>query len=171
MTNNMPGRIVEKKRHLDGSADHFRCDWVALRRGAAIVLFRHGRGRSAGPFRLPRGSRTYGFFWPRRPYCLYRMLDPRGKLIAHRFDVLEGCRVGQTEVSYLDLLLDIWVAPDGGVQVEDEEDVAAWARAGLLSKAQQRRIARVRDLIVRGQRRIIREAAALLTELGVDASG
>ncbi len=158
----MPQRITEVKRHADGSAHRYECELLALRPQVAIVLFRHWRRRSAGGFHFPRGSRTYGFFWPRRSYSLYRMLGPGDRLIAHRFDVLEECRVSATEISYLDLLLDIWVAPDGTVQVEDEDDVAAWADAGLLSKAQLRRIARTRDLLVRDHRRIVREAACLL---------
>ena len=158
-------RITEVKRHADGSAHRYQCELVALRPHLAIVLFRHWRGRSAGGFRFPRGSSTYGFFWPRRGYSLYRIAGPDGRLIAHRFDVLEDARLSQDEVSYLDLLLDIWVAPDGRVQIEDEDDVAAWAQAGLLSKAQQARIRRTRALLLRSHRRIEGEAARLLREL------
>ncbi len=158
-------KITETKRHLDGSAHRFACELLALRPQFAIVLFRHGRGRSAGGFRFPRGSRTYGFFWRRRSYSLYRMLGPSGRLIAHRLDVLEDVRLSETEVSYLDLSLDIWVDPEGAVTIEDEDEVADHAAHGLLSKAQQRHIARTRKLIVRDHRRIIREAERLLADL------
>jgi len=126
------------------------------------VIFRHRRGRSTGGFHFPRGSRTYGFFWRRRSYSLYRMTGPGGRLIAHRFDVLEDCRISESEVSYVDLVLDIWVAADGAVQVEDEDEVAGHAARGLLSKAQQRRIERTRDLLVRRHAAILREAERLL---------
>ena len=135
-----------------------------MRPAVAIVLFRHWRGRSGGGFHFPRGSRTYGFFWRRRPYSLYRMTGRAGRLIAHRFDVLEGCRISESEISYLDLCLDIWVAPDGAVQVEDEDEVAGYAARGLLSKAQQERIERTRDLLVRRHAVIVREAGRLLEE-------
>jgi protein associated with RNAse G/E len=158
-------KITETKRHLDGSVHRFACELLALRPHLAIVLFRHRRGRSAGGFRFPRGSRTYGFFWRRRSYSLYRMLGPSGRLIAHRFDVLEDVRLSETEVSYLDLFLDIWVAPEGAVTIEDDDEVDDQAARGLLSKAQQRHIACTREHIVRDRGRIIREAERLLAEL------
>ena len=159
--------ITEVKRHADGSEHRYQCELLDLRPHLAIALFRHWRGRSAGGFRLPRGSRTYGFFWKRRPYSLYRMTGPNGRLIAYRFDVVDDIRISEAEVSYLDLLLDIWVAPDGRVQVEDEDDVAAWAGAGLLSKVQRRRIERARALLLRRHATITREAARLLAEAGL----
>ncbi len=157
-----PRRIVENKRHLDGTEHRFECELLSLRPHLAIVLFRHWRGRSAGGFRFPRGSRTYGFFWRRRSYSLYRMLAPNGRLIAHRFDVLEDVCPSKSEISYLDLVLDVWVAPGGAVTVEDEDEVADHARRGLLSRAQRLRIARTRDNIVKHHRRIFREAGRLL---------
>jgi hypothetical protein len=159
-------QITETKRHLDGTSHRFRCELIALRPEVAIVLFRHWRGRSAGGFRFPKGSRTYGFFWRRRAYSLYRMVGPSGRLIAHRFDVLEDVRLSEREVSYLDLLLDVWVAPDGTVTVEDDDEVEEYAARGLLSRAQQRRIARTRELIARDHRRIEREAEELLRVRG-----
>jgi len=65
----------------------------------------------------------------------------------------------------LDLFLDIWVAPNGTIAIEDEDEVADHARRSLLSKAQQRHIARTRERIVRDHRRIIREAERLLADL------
>jgi len=158
-------RITEVKRHIDGSAHRFECELIALRPHVAIVLFRHPRGRSTSGFHFPRGSRTHGFFWRRRAYSLYRMTAPDGRLIAHRFDVVEDACLSEREVSYLDLFLDIWFAPDGTVLVEDEDEVADHARRGLLSKAQRRRIERTRALLLRSHRRIEREAARLLATL------
>ena len=156
-------RITEVKRHLDGSAERFDCELVLRRPHLVVVLFEHRRGRSAGG--IPRGSHTYGFFWRRRPYSLYRMAGPAGRLIAHRFDVVEDVRLGEREVSYLDLLLDVWVAPDGTVRVEDEDQVAEYTRHGLLSRAQRDRITRTRTLLLRRHRTIARQAARLLERL------
>lgn len=154
-------RITEVKRHLDGRVERFACALVLRRPHLTVVRFTHARARSAGGFAIPRGSHTDGFFWARRPYCLYRMWRPDGSHIADRFDVLEDCRIGGREVSYLDLLVDVWVAPDGSVTVEDEDEVTDHLRRGLLSKAQRGRIARTQALLLRGHRRIIREAARL----------
>ena len=158
-------RITEVKRHLDGSVERFDCELVLRRPHLIVVLFEHRRGRSTSGFHIPRGSCTHGFFWRRRPYCVYRMAGPDGRPIADRFDVVEDVRLGEHEVSYLDLLLDVWVAPDGAVRVEDEDEVAEYARRGLLSRAQRDRIRRTRTLLLRRHRAIASEAARLLEGL------
>ena len=158
-------RVIETKRHLDGSADVFECELVQRRPHLVVVRFDHWRGRSAGGFSFPRGSRTHGFFWSRRAYSLYRMTGPDGRPIADRFDVVEDVRLSASEVSYLDLLVDIWVGPDGAVLVEDEDEVAGHLDRGLLSNGQRDRIERTTALLLRRHGAIVREAARLLEEL------
>lgn len=159
-------RITEVKRHLDGRTERFDCYLVLRRPHLAVVCFDHEKQRRAGGYRVPAGSRTYGFFWRRRPYVLYRIAGPDGRLIAHRFDVVENVRLGEGEVSYTDLLLDLWVDPDGQARLEDEDEVEEHARRGLLAPAQRRRIETTRDLLLRRHRVIVREAARLLDESG-----
>lgn len=159
-------RITEVKRHLDGRAERFDCRLVLLRPNLAVVRFDHEKQRQAGGYRIPAGSRTHGFFWRQRPYVLYRIAGPDGRLIAHRFDVVEDVRLGEREVSYTDLLLDLWVDPDGQARLEDEDEVEEHARRGLLASAQRRRIDMTRDLLLRRHRVIVREAARLLDESG-----
>jgi hypothetical protein len=154
--------VIEVKRHLDGRVERFACRLVVRERHVAVLRFDHERRRMAGGFELPAGGRTYGFFWPRRSYVLYRILGPDGALILHRFDVAESVRLSEREVSYLDLLLDVLVDPAGRVRVEDEDHVEEYARRGLLSKAQQARIERAKALLLRRHSAIEREAARLL---------
>jgi len=156
--------IEEVKRHLDGRVERFDCDLVLRRPHVVVIRFDHERARRAGGFVFPKGSRSYGFFWRLRPYVLYRMAGPDGRLIAHRFDVVEDVRLGEYEVSYVDLLLDISVDPEGHVRAEDEEDVAEYVRLGRLSTAQRGRIERTRALLLRRHGVILREAARLVEE-------
>lgn len=158
-------RITEVKRHPDGAEHRFDCELVLRRPHLVVVLFEHWHGRSAGGFDIPAGSRTYGFFWSRRPYSLYRIAGPDGTLIAHRYDIVQDVRLGDREVSYLDLLLDIWVTPDGAVLIEDADDVAAWRQAGLLSAEQVGRIERAQALVLRRHRSIAGATARLLGSL------
>ena len=92
------------------------------------------------------------------------MLGPHGRLIAHRFDVVEDVRLAERDVSYTDLLLDVWVDPQGNARVEDEADVLEYARRGRLSAARQERIDRTRALLLRRHAAITREAARLLNQ-------
>jgi hypothetical protein len=160
-------QITEVKRHLDGRVERFACTLVLRRPHLVVVCFDHKRRRRAGGFVLPAGGRSHGFFWRRRPYVLYRILGPRGRLIAHRFDAVADVRLRDDEVSYLDLLLDVWVDPSGAARVEDDDHVADYAARGLLSRARARRIASTRALLVRRHRAIAGEAARLLEQAGV----
>ncbi len=155
-------RVTEIKRHLDGRVERFDCRLVVRRPHVAVLRFDHSGERRAGGLTLPAGSRTYGFFWRRRPYVLYRIVGPDGALIAHRFDVVEDVRLHEREVSYTDLVLDIWVGQRGGTLVEDEDELAGYARRGLLSTAQRARIGRTRVLLLHRHAAIAREAARLL---------
>jgi hypothetical protein len=157
-------RITEVKRHLDGRVERFLCRLVLRRPHLVIVRFDHTTDRRAGGFLLPAGSRSFGFFWRRRPYLLYRMIGPDGRLIAHRFDIVEDVRLAERDVSYTGLLLDVWVDPQGNARVEDEDEVLDYARRGQLSAAQQERIERTRALLLRRHPTITREAARLLNQ-------
>ena len=92
-----------------------------------MLLFPHPGERRAGGFFFPAGSRTYGFFWARRHYLLYVLHGPDGRLIAHRFDVVDEVRMRPGRVEYLDLALDVWVDPSGHAWTEDEDEVVELA--------------------------------------------
>lgn len=124
----------------------------------AIVRFVHSGSRTAGEFVFPAGSVTIGFFWAGRHYNLYRITGPDGAVIVYRFDVVDAVRITATHVSYTDLLLDLWVTPDGRLHVEDEEEVRAAEAAGLLSARRRQIIARTRAWLTRAHPRIIAEA-------------
>ena len=159
--------ITEIKRHLDGRVERFRCPLVLRRPHVVVLRFDLDKARRAGGLLIPRGTRTHGFFWPRRPYVFYRFADARGLLLACRFDVVEHVRLGEREVSYTDLLLDVWVDASRQPYVEDEDEVVEYARRGLLSKPQERRIEHTRALLLRRHRAIEREALQLLADAGL----
>lgn len=151
--------VTEVKRFLDGHTESFQCEALAVGAGAAVVRFRHRQGRTAGGFHLPAGSVTYGFFWRGRHYTLYRFVGPDGRLIAHRFDVVDEVRISRRRIEYLDLLLDLWVDPEGHARLEDEDDVTEYAARGLLSPERLALIERTRRHLLARCRRIIEAAA------------
>ncbi len=155
-------RFTEVKRHLDGRVERHSLRLVLRRPHLVVAFYEFARGLRTDGFTFPRGSVTYGFFWKRRPYVMYRMLDPQGRLVANRFDVVEDVHLGEREVSYRDLLLDIWIDASGMIQIADEDDVADARREGVLSNAQLARIERTRGLLLRRHRTITTEAERLL---------
>jgi len=155
-------QIEEIKRHLDGRVERHSLRLVLRRPHLVVALYEFAHGLHTDGFTFPRGSYTYGFFWKRRPYVMYRTLDPQGQLVANRFDVVEDVHLGEREVSYRDLLLDIWIDVSGVVQVADEDEVALAQREGKLSVAQLERIDRTQELLLRRHRAITRAAERLL---------
>lgn len=163
--------ILETKRHLDGRRERFTCDLISVSRRLAIVRFAHSGSRRAGEFFFPAGSFTIGFFWAGRHYNLYRITGPGGAVIVYRFDVVDAVRITPTHVSYTDLLLDLWVTPDGHLRVEDEDEVKAATAAGLLSARRQQIIARTRAWLTRSHPRVIAEAERELAAHSGTAAG
>jgi predicted RNA-binding protein associated with RNAse of E/G family len=154
-------RITEVKRHIDGRVERFECALVLQRRHLVVVRYELSRGRRVSGVRVPSGSRTFGVFWRRRPYVMYRFEAPDGELLGHRFDVVENMRISNAEVSYDDLLLDVWIPANAAPVVQDEDEVAAAARSGALSRDQRRVIARTKERLLRGWPRIVREVEAI----------
>lgn len=128
--------VIERKRKPDGTERAFRCELIAASSDFALVLFVVERPSAFhAPILLPRGTRSYGFFWSDRPYNAYRMVGADGRVVAHRFDALCDVRITPAEVSYRDLVLDWWVLADGTLVEEDRDEYDALVGDGVLSAA------------------------------------
>ena len=157
--------VIEVKRTLDGREQRFRTEPIHRAPGLLLVLYRI-RGRGA-----PDGALdSYGCFWPRRPYTCYHMVRPpgapdAGREVESRFDVARDVEIAGGEVRYLDLLLDLRVR-GGRARWEDEDELAAARRGGLLGAADAARVERARGVLARRHRRVAGEIRALLRRLG-----
>ena len=156
-------RITEVKRHLDGREVRFDLQLIQRHPHLVVASYLHPKALQRDEFTFDRGAISYGFFWRRRPYVMYRMVDASGRLIASRFDVVEDVRLAERTVTYTDLFLDLWLGPDGTPRLEDEDEVTEAARAGLLSQSQLNKIEKTKELLLRRHRAIAREAARLLS--------
>lgn len=157
-------QITEVKRHLDGREERFVCDVIELEPERAIVRFEWKRARPLrdGPVFIPAGkSVTRAYFWAGRHYLLYRMMDLRGSLLGHRFDVSDDVRIlpKQREIRWTDLLLDLWVDPRGEIHVLDEDEVAEAHAAGLLTGRQRAIVEETRAHLLGSYRRILVETS------------
>ncbi len=156
-------RITEVKRHPDGREVRFDLQLVQRHPHLIVASFVHPKALQRDGFTFERGAVSYGFFWKRRSYVMYRMLDASGCLVANRFDIVEDVRLAERTVSYTDLFLDLWVDPDGTPHLKDEDEVTDAARNGLLSRSQRNRIEKTKELLLRRHWVISREAARLLS--------
>ena len=158
--------VVEVKRTLDGREQRFETELVQRTPSLLLVLYRIERGAAS--------LDSYGCFWPRRPYSCYHMVRPpgapdAGREVVSRFDVVRDVAISSGEVRYLDLLLDLWVRDGKGRRIarwEDEDELAAALRDGLLDAAGGAYVARARRTLQRRHRRVVGEIRGRLRALG-----
>lgn len=135
-------QIVEVKRHLDGREERFVCDLLeAVPGDRAVVRWQTDLEAPLedGPLRIPAGPLvTVGYFWTGRNYLVYEMRQPdlQGTLRGHRFDICTDVSITCEEVRYLDLLVDVWVDPQGRFFVLDEDELQDARARGLLTPEQ-----------------------------------
>ena len=161
----------ELKRSIGGEERVFACEALSVIPRLAILRFVSTRPVTAGGLDIPSGAFTLGFFWRTRHYNLYHMLTADGELIADRFDVVDGVRIGGDQLRYVDLLLDVWRRPDGRIEVEDEDEVQDAIVAGRLSPRRQRIIARTLALLQRRSAAIGAEALGELRRVTPQGGG
>lgn len=158
-----PSPFLERKRKADGTVHDYETELV--HRDQTVVIVKFVMTRGGGPPRLPvtvaPGSVSYGYFWPRRPYNVYRWMTADGGLIAYRFDALTAVTVTESAVEYRDLVLDWWAFPDGSIIEEDRDELDAAVAAGTVSAADERLANEAAYHVFSRYRHIIDEVEAL----------
>lgn len=161
-------QITERKVKADGSVQEFACRLVHRGRGLAVVRF---VVKQAGMFQAPvaieAGTVSDGWFWERRPYSLYRMRGPDGRIVAHRFDAVGGVEIEDETVTFHDLVLDWWVLPDGTVLEEDAAELEGLRASGRLTAGDEERARRARMEVLSRYRHIIDGVAEDERRLGL----
>ena len=71
------------------------------------------------------GDRFREWFYSDRWYNIFEIADTGGALRGWYCNVAEPASIGATEIRCRDLLLDLWVTPDGVTLVLDEDEFAA----------------------------------------------
>lgn len=150
----------EKKRCINGQEREYECRLLYLDDEVAIVVYPIRRHWSVGSLMLRPGMISYGFFWKRRPYVLYKWFDERGEKAGDYFSVAQSIEVHPQEVMWKDLVLDLLVLPEGKIEVLDEEEVPSSIDVhtlGYIRFAQKE--------IVSNWRKVVRETDILVDSL------
>lgn len=160
---------LERKQKPDGSWREYQCTLLHRAPGVVVVRFVMERGGviNGTPIAVDPGSVSHGYFWTRRPYNLYRMRRSDGSVIAHRFDAVTDVTIGDTGVSYRDLVLDWWVQPDGTIFEEDRDEFDELRAAGKLPAGDERRAEEAARQIWSRYRHIIDDVVTLERKLGL----
>jgi predicted RNA-binding protein associated with RNAse of E/G family len=165
--------IIERKQKADGTIREYACVLLHMDGSVAIVEFLMAKGGAiyGTPIDVPPGSISHGYFWKRRDYNLYRMRDPGGAIIAHRFDAVADVRFADDAVSYRDLILDWWVTPTDELIEEDRDEFDAAVTAGTVSPGDLAATRRAEHAIYTRYRHIIDDVAKLERRLGTGPAG
>jgi hypothetical protein len=165
--------VVERKIKSDGTVREYACELVHLDPALEIVRFHMAKGGVifGTPIEVPPGSVSYGWFWARRPYNLYRMHTVDGRLIAHRFDAVADVLLSPAVIEYRDLVLDWWVAPDGTVIEEDRDEFDELLAAGQVSERDAAAAVEASRQVLSRYRHIIDEVEALERRFNIAVAG
>lgn len=156
--------FCELKRHLNKPDEEYRCDLVTRGADWVVLAYVSRRPWQVAGTHLPAGSQTLAFYQTGIERVLWRMYAPSGELKGHLFHVCRDVRVGENEVSYLDLLLDIWINADGATHVLDRDEVAACRKAGKLSAADLQIIATEEKRIASHWPKFVRELEGKISD-------
>ena len=116
--------ITERKTRFDGSVQEFACRILDLEPGKhAVLRYDFDRDWTVNGIHLPRGGMTAGHFWVDRPYNVYHWLDPQNRTLGFYFNVGHTDTVQADLLAWRDLIVDVIVMPDGGIEVLDEEEL------------------------------------------------
>jgi hypothetical protein len=127
--------IVERKRTLHGREKVYTCRVLERGPGALSVLFIADRAYQVGGLALPAGTITFGHFWQApRPYNVYHWLTQEGATVAHYFNLVEDTVIGDAELTYLDLAVDVLLRKSAPPAILDADEVPSDASPALRAR-------------------------------------
>jgi predicted RNA-binding protein associated with RNAse of E/G family len=116
-----------QKKNLAGEVV-FQYEGEVLQRGDKAVTLQAFFGnadRAVANVLLKKGDRFVETFYSDRWYNIFEIYDREdGKLKGWYCNIGKPAIIEQNVVSYVDLALDLWVAPDGTQTILDEDELA-----------------------------------------------
>jgi len=152
--------IEEIKIHKNKETQRFRCE--VLHREAAHIILRYKAAENGvvGNMTLNKGTVTIAYYWTDRGYVLWRMFHPDGTLAGSLFHICSDVVITRESVRYHDLLIDIWISPEGDVRILDEHELEQCDCAGLLTGDDLDWIQQQQQHVLVYHNEILRDAAA-----------
>lgn len=115
----------EHKHRLDGRIQTFPCDALEIAAQRAVLRYVTRQGATVAGVAIPTGAVTYAVYWTDRPYNIYLWTAPDGRTLGYYFNIATDTRIGPEALHWLDLEVDVLVAPGGSVRVLDEDKLPA----------------------------------------------
>ena len=148
--------IEEIKEHKNKETQRFLCNVLHREANYLVVSFHSEKEGNIKDIVIPSGSTTIAHYWTDRGYVVWRMYGPEGLLIGTLFHIVKDVIIASTHVQYLDLIVDIWIAPAGKLRVLDEDELEECKKAGLVSIEEEQWIEKQKTLILHTHESIIK---------------
>jgi len=148
--------IEEIKEHKNKETQRFLCNVLHREANYLVVSFHSEKEGNIKDIVIPSGSTTIAHYWTDRGYVVWRMYEPEGLPIGTLFHIVKNVTITDRHVQYLDLIVDIWIAPDGKLRVLDEDELEVCKKAGLISIEEERWIKKQKTLILHNYTGIIK---------------
>ena len=155
-------KILEMKRHLNKPDESYLCD--LLKRGSDYVILEYVSDQPGrvGSVTFEAGTTTFAYYKTGMGYVIWKILSPRKILKGHLFHICRDQQVQEDRVEYLDLLLDVWIDPEGHMTILDRDELEACAEKGVIGEGEQTWIAQQEQEINENWRQIISDFDRLL---------
>ena len=155
-------KFIEIRKHLNKPDESYHCD--LLKRGSDYIILSYVSDRSGqvGSVTIDTGSTTYAYYRNGMGYVLWKMVTPDRALNGYLFHICRDLRVGEDEVEYLDLLLDVWIDAEGQLKILDRDEVEECKDQGKIGGDELTWIARQEQEITQNWKQIITDFEYLL---------
>lgn len=134
------GEVRELKQNLTRADEQYTCHLLHREPGYVVLSYRSSREFRVGTSVIPPGTITIAHYRLGVPNLVWRMTTPDGTLIGHLLHLVRDRDIQDAQVSYTDLVLDIWITPDGEAKLLDEDELWQCVAAGKLSKEEAERM-------------------------------
>ena len=117
--------VVEIKQTLAGGEKRFDCLRLAGGAGHAVLLWIAPEPMHVHGVDLPAGTISFGHFWTGRFYNVYHWLDAHRRTLGFYFNLADRTRIGEAELVWRDLVVDVLATPAGRLELLDEDELPA----------------------------------------------
>jgi len=148
--------IEEIKEHKNKETQRFLCTVLHREANYLVVSFHSEKKGNIKDIVIPSGSTTIAHYWTDRGYVVWRMYGPERLPIGSLFHIVKNVIITRKHVRYLDLIVDIWIAPDGKLRVLDEDELEVCKKAGLMSIEEEQWVGKQKALILQAHAGIIK---------------
>jgi len=123
MTSKSTKWINEYKDVLVGRPKQFRCELVEFTETAAVVIYQLQNEVVLESTCMPAGTISFGYFWQERNYNIYHFVAAEGHTLGFYFNISDSTQIDETRIYWRDLVVDIFITPDGICRVLDEDEI------------------------------------------------